>query len=387
MLLGLIVIFILAGIAAYWFVIRKSDAPSETSEQRRSEQAADTSHLRIIATGDQLPHETINLLARTGDGYDYTQFFEPVQFMFDSADVSFCNQEALSSGEEFGVSGYPAINAPTEFARDLHAVGCNVIGLANNHINDKNQAAINKTLEVWDGLQPLAVAGANRSAEEQSAVRYFEVKGVKFAFVAYTDHSNRPSPATYSLNMMEEAFVASQMQEARAQADIVLVSAHWGTEYSPAINTAQTKWAEIFAANGADIVIGHGPHVIGPVQKLPKAGGGETVVWYSLGNMIATQLDVESQVGGFAVMDFGLSGDSPQLTSIGFMPTYTHYEWTADEKAREDLLKRTNLKIYPLDQATDPLARSQFGTTVDAQMSRITGVLSQFIEVPILSSR
>lgn len=390
-IVGLIVI-IAASVSVWWFVLRpdNASAPAASSAAdtvESSEHTADQTKLRLIASGDELPHETVTLRAKTADGYDYKPFFGELGFVFDKADVSFCNQEALSSGEAFGISGYPAFNAPTEFARDLSAVGCNVISLANNHLNDKGQQAINKTVELWESLKPLAVAGANRSAAEQAAVRYFEVKGVRFAFVAYTEISNNTNLTSYGVNMLSESLVQTQLSEARSQADIVLVSAHWGTEDSTAINSTQQQWAQFFAAQGADIVLGTGPHVIQTVQKLPRQGGGETIVWYSLGNLLSTQLDITGLIGGFAVMDFTITDDgSASLQNIGFLPTYMHYEWTPEQKAAEDLLQRTNLKLYPLDQAAAPLTTSQHATTVEVQTTRISDILNMHTPVSILTS-
>jgi hypothetical protein len=64
-----------------------------------------------------------------------------------------------------------------------------------------------------------------------------------------------------------------------------------------------------------------------------------------------------------------------------------HYEWTADEKAREDLLKRHAFTMVPLDQAADLLARSQNNTTVAAQTQRVQAVLNQFTPVTLVTSK
>lgn len=384
-LLTCIIVIIAGGIFA-WQVLKKDDGKSSatgSSETVTNPPIENPQLLRIVGTGDMLPHETVNQQAKTGNNYDYKPFFEHVEKYFKSADVRFCNQESPSASG-IGVTAYPTFNAPTQFATDLSAVGCNVIGLANNHLNDKGQPGINGTRDVWDGLNPQAVAGANRNAAEQKKVSYFETKGVKFAFVAYSEISNNRSLSAYGLNMLNESLVKSQLQEAQAQADIVIVSAHWGTEYSPSINANQDRWAKIFADNGADIVFGSGPHVLQPVKKLPQAGGGETIVFYSLGNMLSSQLETESLIGGFAVVD--ITPADKKIAQVALLPTYMHYEWTAQQKAREDLLARKNLKIYPLDQATEPLSKSQNNTTVAVQTQRVTALLNKFTPVKILNS-
>lgn len=359
-----------------------SETPSESAGSSTNElsNSEDPNLIRIIAGGDFLPHDSVNLNATTSSGYDYKQFFEPIRDQFDTADVAFCNQESPSA-QDLNISGFPIFNAPRDFATDISEVGCNLISLANNHLFDKGKAGIDGTRELWDEINPLAISGANRNQKEQNKVSYFEVKGTKFAFVAFSEISNQPPTAGYSLNRLDSDLVNNLLTEARDNADIVIVGAHWGTEYSSAINSEQERWAQTFSDLGADIVFGSGPHVIQPVKKLKKDGGGETIVFYSLGNLLSTQLDIESLIGGLASID--IDTDKKEVTAFSFYPTYMHYEWTAQEKANEDLLKRNNLKIYPLSEASDALSRSQNGTTVQAQLDRITTILNKFTDVVV----
>lgn len=183
----------------------------------------------------------------------------------------------------------------------------------------------------------------------------------------------------YSRNLAK-----AQLAEANKNAEIVIVSIRWGTEYSPKINESQAVISQDLAYMGADIVLGHGSHVLQPVKKLKGANGNETLVWYSLGNFLNTQLETEALTGAIGIMDIDIQ--SKKITNISALPIYMHYEWTADEKARGDLLARHNIAMYPLDQAAGQIARSQLNTTVEAQTKRITDVLNQYTEVKIIKS-
>lgn len=388
-LAGLLVLLVLAG-GGVAIAMRRSDSPAKTAaaggaQSKTNEQAptGGAKTIRLIASGDELPHSALSQAAKTDAGYDYSPFYKTIKPVFQAADLRFCNQETVTAGEQYGISGYPAFNVSRQFAHNLSDTGCNVISLANNHMNDKGQAGINETLDVWGGIKPLAYAGVNRSADEQKKVRYFSESGVRFAFVAYTEISNTHDFAPYALNMLSDQLVSTQLTEARKQADIVIVSVHWGTEYSDGIDAGQQKWAPRFAELGADIVLGTGPHVLEPVRYLPKGGGGQTLVWYSFGNMLSAQLDVPSLIGGFGVMDIDPATKQVKLT--GFLPTYMHYEWTAEQKAKEDLLARHNFQIYPLDKAAEPLSKSQNNTTVSAQTERVKKLLNTYTTVPILT--
>jgi hypothetical protein len=63
-----------------------------------------------------------------------------------------------------------------------------------------------------------------------------------------------------------------------------------------------------------------------------------------------------------------------------------HYEWTPAQKAAGTVNARTNFKLFPLDQATEALAKSQNGTTVADQTSRITSLITQFVPIKVITS-
>lgn len=383
-----IILFIVVFLA-YWILFREeSDSPettTELSQERIEEQKADTSTVRLIATGDTIAHDSINENARKSDGsYDFYQMMDNMQPYFDGADIRFCNQATPAGGEEFGISGYPVFNAPFAFTQDMVRLGCNLVNTGTNHTNDKGQALIDAMVGEWDKQDILAHAGANRSVEEKNAVKYFEVKGVKFAFLSYSTYSNTTISNGYGITMYSKPLAESQISEAEENANIIIVSMRWGTEYSPEINSSQNRISQELADAGADVVFGHGPHVLEPVKRLQGSDDNETLVWYSLGNFLNTQLDIESLTSVIAVMD--IDTKSKQLKNVAALPIYQHYEWTAEEKKAQDLLARENIELYTLDNAAEPLARSQNDTTVEAQMQRIRGILNTFTEVSVIKS-
>jgi poly-gamma-glutamate synthesis protein (capsule biosynthesis protein) len=384
-----VLVLILAG---WWWQSRPDDqvapvshsgTPTTSTPTTKTDTTSKT--LRLIAMGDMLPHDAVNQAARTATGYDYRPLFAPVSKYLKDADMVYCNQESPST-PSFGVSGYPTFNAPPAFAQDLSDEGCNIINLANNHANDRGQTGINETLTVWKKLPTLAVAGTASSPASQNKIAYFTKGGIKFAYLAYAKCSNSRSVSSYGLNLLSKSLFNKQLIAARSGgAQMIVVGTHWCRENVSTEDSEQDSWARYFASKGVDIVIGTGPHWLQPAKVLPKAGGGKTVVWFSLGNFLSTQLEVNGLIGGIAVMSIDTTTHG--VTSIGFMPTYMHYEWTASQKAAGDLLARHNLAIYPLDQAAGPLARSQNHTTVAAQTSRVTRLMNAYSPVTMLTSK
>ena len=381
-LIFIAVVLIAGGLFIFLSSNSETESPQPNTESQSTEtdetpQDTEPTSIRIAAMGDMLPHDTVNLRAETSDGYDYTPFFADVAEFID-ADIVFCNQESPSAGKDYGITGYPSFNAPFQFARDLSSVGCNLINLANNHIADKGQQAIDATLGVWESLDTLAVAGANRNLAEQDTVRYFTVGDTRFAFIAFTDLSNNRSIGGFGVNMFSDTLVKRLAIEASSNADYVIASAHWGVEDSSSVSSSQRSWATLMAENGVDLIIGTGPHVLQPVEKI-----GDTVVWYSIGNFLSTQLTLDQLTGGIAYIDIPLDGGEPELS---FLPTYMSYTWSASEAAAEDFLARDNLQLVPLDQAGQLIEDSLFDATAESQLAKVTNVLTSSVEVTILNS-
>lgn len=360
-------------------------APSTIQTAKKPAPVEKNSSVRLVAMGDLLAHDSVVQNARISGGYDFSKFFKDIHPLYKEADITFCNPET-PAGTRLGISGYPTFTAPDEFVRDLrNDPGCNLINLATNHINDKGQAGIDETIKLWEATSPLAIAGANRSADEQNRVRFFKKQDIKFAFVAFADFSNNKNVAGSAVNFYhDQALVRRLMDEARSKADVVIVSAHWGTEDSTVVNNDQLASAKLFADLGADVVIGTGPHVLQKISWL-NSGDHKTLVWYSIGNMLSSQLLIDELTGGVAGMEFEKTNDKVSIKNLTFAPTYMSYDWPANDKASGKLQTRTNLSLYPLIKADDKIKAMFPNETAESRMEFVKQTLGQEVEIKIVS--
>ncbi len=385
LLFGLVVILILI-ISVFGYIYYFKNSVSAPSDDKKSvSKSTYNNNIKFIATGDMIPHDAINQEAKQPDGsYNYTPMFGDMSTLFEKSDLRFCNQAVLGGGTKFGISGYPKFNSPTEFSRDMAKLGCNLINTGSNHTNDFDQSVITSSVEAWQGLPGVyAVAGANKSDSQKQKVNYFEIKGVKFAFLSYTTYSNEPPINDYSVTMYSDELAKKQLTEAKSNADIVIVSMRWGTEYSSDANQSQKQLALKLANFGADVILGHGSHTLQPVEQINLDDGRKAIVWYSLGNFLNAQLDPPSLFNGIAVMN--IATDSKQISIEGYLPVYMHYEWTAEQKAKVDLLARHNFRLYTFDEGQSALGKSQNNTTFEEQLNRIKTTLNQETEIKILT--
>lgn len=189
-------------------------------------------------------------------------------------------------------------------------------------------------------------------------------------------------PASYSLNNYHDtALVKKLLTEARANADVVIVSAHWGTEDSNIVNSDQQQAAKQFAELGADVVIGTGPHVVQRVSWLDRPSGSKTLVWYSIGNMLSSQLKTDELTGGVAGFTVTKQNGVVSITDMSFVGTFMSYEWSAADRAASNLAARHNLLLQPLAEAND--ATAAFGTTVAERSAYLHRVLGNEVQLAV----
>lgn len=390
-----ILIFAAAAGIAYWRV-QPAAAPAPDAKPASDRSAAKISRgdndIRLMVTGDWIAHDSVNMAARQSDGsYNYLPLVSDIQPVFNTADIRFCNDPILNGGESLGIHGYPKFNSPTEFVTDMGRFGCNLVNTASNHSFDYSQKNIDNSVSAWHAVpNMLAVAGENQSQAQHDQVHTFSVKGVKFAFLAYTTYINTDSPAqnNYGVNIFNENFAAGQIRQAKAAgAQFIITSIRWGTEYSTTANAQQAQIAKFLADQGVDLVLGHGTHELQPVQRLTGADGHTTTVWYGVGNFLNTQEPPETLFNGLPVID--ISPKTRHITDMRFLPVYMHYEWTAAQAAADQTLTRHGLHMYLLEDANQAMInKQQLKTTITTQKARLGSTLSAYgLTIPLVTSR
>ena len=375
---------------------KKSPASSnKTSHSNSSDKQVpptEPTTISFLATGDFIAHASVNAAAKQSDGsYKYIPLMNDFPAIFQKADIRFCNDPILNGGASLGITGYPKFNSPTDFVADMGSMGCNLVNTASNHSFDFSQANITNSVDAWSKVpNTLAVAGENRSQAEHDTVHYFTVKGVKFAFLAYTTYINSDSPVqnSYGVNVFSKDFAGQQIAEAKQNgAQVIIASMRWGTEYATSVNAEQKADAQWLADQGVALVLGHGTHELQPVQELTGSAGNKTLVWYGLGNFINTQEPPETLFNGLALMDIDIK--TKQITNVRYLPIYMHYEWTAAQAAADNTNARTHVHLYLLEDATQAMIDAQqLKTTVAAQKERIQSTLNaNGLNIPLITSK
>ena len=240
----------------------------------------------VFMVGDALLHGAVYKQAEKNGVYDFSGMVEVLENIVDDYDLAFYNQETILGGTELGLSTYPQFNSPQEFGDAMMNLGFNLVSLANNHTMDRGQSALAASHQYWSEQDALT-AGSYASFEERNTIQVREINGVTYTLLAYTYGTNGipvPQGKEYLCNVYTEEMLKEDISAARSLVDVLIVSMHWGTEYTHTPTQTQEELAHLLADLGVDLVIGHHPHVIQPVQWID-----DTLVYYSLGNLISAQ--------------------------------------------------------------------------------------------------
>jgi len=319
----------------------------EITELIITEQSPESGYITIIAVGDNLYHA---VMIRDGEEGDYETAYEAIRPLTGKADLAFINQETLLAGESFGFSGYPLFNTPQNAGRAIAAAGFNIVSHANNHAMDKGENAILATMDFWDSVPGIHILGIHRSEEQRALPVLIRKNNIIVGFLSYSYGTNGipvPKDKPYLVSLINTEIMKKEIEALRPLCDFLIVSMHWGDEYRHNPTHTQKTLADFLANHNVDLVIGHHPHVIQPVEYIKRPDGKAMLCFYSLGNFLSAQTRIPTMLGAMAYVKIrsGNGTEHVEIKEAGAIPLVTHYE--------RDF---TNFRVYPLYEYSDELA-------------------------------
>lgn len=288
-------------------------APSETPQQPTLERifssdrktAEGKNLITLIATGDVIPARSTNF--QTSQRNDFTWPWQKTADVLKSADITFINLETpLMQNCQLINEGMSFCGSSKNIEGLLYG-GVDVASLGNNHSANYGKPGLDETKKLLED-NGILVTGLNGPVYND-ILPYVtkEVKGIKFAFLAYTDIAKTPL-----VSSAEENKIAAEVAEAKRNADVVIVQYHWGTEYITPPEQRQIDLGKLTIDSGADLVIGNHPHWIKPIQFYKGK-----LITYGHGNFIFdqewSQKTKEGVVGKYTF-------DGKNLIDVEYMP-------------------------------------------------------------------
>ena len=328
----------------------------------------------MVFGGDVLPHPAVvRQAARNGAavgvGHDFAPMFSAISPILTGADLAVCHLETPVAPDGVTTAGFPRFAVPAAVADGLATAGFDRCSTASNHTLDQGTAGIDATVTALE-QRGIAQSGMARTPDE-AALRVVDVAGVRVTHLSATWSFNGlrlPADQPWRSPLIDPDRLVAEATAARAAgADVVVVSLHWGTEYSSAPSGFQREVAQVLAGSGQiDLIVGHHAHVLQPVEQVA-----DRWVLFGLGNLLsnqsaATGLPAATQDGVLARVRFverpegGFSAERPEL-----VPTWVD--------------RRNGFVVLPVTAAlADPAYGGRHGE-LRASLDRTMAVVGDFV--------
>jgi len=309
----------------------------------------------FAVAGDVIPHQPVRAAAAAaGDGSQgWGALLSDVSDVFESADFGFVNLETpVAPAHSHGSKPF-LFDAPVALLEGLKANGIKIVSLANNHVMDQGWAGFAET-RAYLRDEGLLFAGSGDTAQQAWQPVITEANGIKVGWLGMTrwlngnrnpDKDDQPHVNFFpypgesgGAPGLDEAGVLEAIKKARVQCDLLVVSIHWGIEYSPAPRPEDMETAHKMLEAGASVIVGHHPHVLQPVETYRTQDGRDTVIFYSLGNFLSNQSRTyvdglmpdtngdprDEMIGLFSAVrkDYGPAGVRVELGHVGILPVW-----------------------------------------------------------------
>ena len=271
-------------------------------ENEWEKDAEEVSAIGLSAVGDLMVHTRL-----TAD--NSVHLYDDIHDELFNADIVFGNLETPAHPGRASAP-FPSFNLSAEATRVYLGVdeghGFDVVSTANNHVLDQGEEGLRATLDYLDKLNVLHVGSSRTREERDEEFPIIEKNGIKTALLAYTFSTNgRPLPQgrEYEVNLVQLntlegppdiSMIEQHLATARdLGADFVVVSLHWSMEYEFYPPRRIIELGHRIADAGADVILGHHPHMLNPLESyVPQSreeGVPEVLIAYSLGNFIPGQ--------------------------------------------------------------------------------------------------
>lgn len=308
--------------------------------------------LSLIAVGDNLIHSPIYKKASNGDGtYNFLPMYENIKDTISSYDISIINQETIFVEDDSYISSYPCFGTPIEMGNALVDTGFDVILNATNHTWDKKSTGVTDTLNYWKQYPEITILGIHENEEDFNTIDIIEKNNIKLALFNYTYGLNGfvlPNDKTYMVDLLDnkEKFI-NDVIKIENDVDFTICFLHIGTEYVYEPTNYQVEYVNSLIDAGADIIICAHPHVIEPYDMITTQNGNSALVYYSCGNFISNQDEIDRVLGGMAEIKLQKTiledNITNEILNYDFIPIVTHYN--------------SNIHtIYKLEDYTEELA-------------------------------
>jgi hypothetical protein len=291
-----------------------TSSPADTTTEAPTTTTTLPPDLSVAAGGDVIGDRGVGtFLDKNGGAALFAgvkAYMEPAQLAFVNIEGAISDQGTRNTFKEYTFRARPAL------LDGLVSADINIVSLANNHSLDYRWKALSDCISRLDAAG-VKHAGAGGDLSAASAPTILETPAGKVAFIAASEIAESfaalKDRAGTNYTSAPNAALLADVAAAAKQADFVVVSMHWGKEYTPTANSHQISLAHKLIEAGADLILGHHPHVIQAMEIYKNR-----LIVYSMGDLV---LDWHSPYAGETfVLQVTVPKDGPPSGRI--IPVY-----------------------------------------------------------------
>lgn len=297
--------------------------------------------ITIALTGDMMFDGYVGGVLKSKGG-DY--LFEGYKEYLGESDMVFGNLETCIShrGKPMEDKQY-TFRSSSLAAAALKKHNFTAVSVANNHVLDYGYEAFEDTLKALED-NGILYAGGGRNKQEARRGAFIEKNGIKVGFIAFSRivpvvdwYAGDKKPGIIGAYKVHEPEVLKLIAELKSKCDILVVSVHWGKEGTLEARVEETETARKMVDAGADIIMGHHPHVVQGIEMYKGKP-----IFYSLGNFIFT--GSRSELGNKTVLaEVRINGEK-KVEAVRVIPGMikSGRPLPMDEKQGRDFMEHLN---------------------------------------------
>lgn len=274
--------------------------------------------------------------------YEFDRVFADLNDIMKKSNINFYFQQSIVGGKDLGLSFNYKYNSPFDVVDSLSKLGFNAISLGSYHAYDKGLVGIQNSINYLNEKN-IIYSGVNDSNENRLKNNIITKNGLKIGLLSYTASTDEIVSASYAVNIYSDELVKSDIESIKNDVDVIMVSIDWSNIKNTEVTEEQKRIAKYLSELGVNIVVGNTGYTIQPVEIID-----ETIVCYSLGNLLSGHYAVDSRIS--AMVDFNLkmtkSNTSTKVSfeNINVLLTYAYNS------------NGTNYKVIPFTKLSTELA-------------------------------
>ena len=265
-------------------------------KQKQNQENSSLKEKRLVFVGDIMLSRAVDKVMEQKGDFNFP--FRYVKEFLNSADLTFANLEGPISDQGQELGHLYSFRADPQVISGLKEAGFDILSLANNHLYDWGPDALLDTISRLNNYN-IQTVGAGYDQNQAYRPIILDIDNYKIAFLAASDIPPKNAAATQEkpgIAWLSSTLIEQEIMNIKNQVDLIVLSLHSGNEYLQLASDKQKTLYRQFIDAGADLIIGHHPHVIQEVENYNHG-----FIFYSLGNFIFDQNWSDSTSQGQAI--------------------------------------------------------------------------------------